>query len=333
MKWIKLMIGILTALVLTAPSVPAMANHWMNAGEYGLKGEIKTLAEQQVLLGENGARVTIPLRTISYDKDGKARRVITYKGPESFSDQGYRYDSQGRMVASGRYAKDGTFVNEIGYTYDSNGKLTENRYLREDGSVFLIKTYRYDSSGNLIQEQHSAGGQIIVTKKISLDSENNETIISTYGPDGRLLTTERSRVTSDGNSEQQWHYHGDLGGYGIRQRTVTAEDNTVSTVCYLPDGSAYQNKVCDTVEGENTKRTVYRADGSVMMDIIFDAEGNMTMYSRFTPDGEIEKIEKYTYQYDQQANWTVRASYERASSQDAWKATGEISRLLTYYAE
>ncbi|MDR3588422.1 MAG: hypothetical protein P4N41_02020 [Negativicutes bacterium] len=331
MKLTRLMIGMLLALVLAAQPAPAAANHWMNTGDYGLKGKVKTIAEEQVLLQADGDRVTIPLRTISYDNEGKAVRVITYKGPGSANDQGYRYDSQGRMAAGGRYTKDGTFVTEVEYVYDGSGRLTENRYLRDDGSVFLLKTYQYDAAGNLTAEQHRTGGQIIAVKKISLDREHNETVIDTFGPDGRLLTTQTNRLDDAGTGEQQWQYHGDLGGYGIRRQTVTAEDGKLSTVCYLPDGSTYRNTVCDSVEGDVVKRTVYRADGSVMMEIYFDAAGNMTMYSRFTPAGEMEKSEKYTYQYDGQANWTVRTSYERLDNEAEWQVTGELRRLLTYY--
>ncbi len=331
MKLARCVAGILTTLVLAACSTPAAADHWMNTADYGLKGKVKTITEEQVLVQADGSRITIPLRMIGYDEDGKALRVTTYKGPGSSSDQGYRYDGEGRMAAGGRYTKDGTFVTEIEYFYDGRGKLAENRYLREDGSVFLTKAYQYDASGKLAVEQHQAGGQIIATKKFLPEGEHNETVIETYGPDGRLLTTERSRVDGGGTGEQQWQYHGDLGGYGIRHRTVTAEEGMLSTVCYLPDGSAYQNTVCDTVEGDSTKRTVYRSDGSVMMEIYFDSEGNMTMYSRFTPAGETEKSEKYDYQFDEAANWTVRTIHERLGDQEEWRLAGETRRLLSYY--
>jgi hypothetical protein len=331
MKAAKLLITVLMMLALLAPGGQAAANQWMNAGEYGLKGEVKSVAESQQISGKTGAWVTVPLRTVTYDRAGNAVRAVIYKGPGAYTEQGYFYDSVGRMLASGRYLKDGAFVKEVEYAYDDSGKLTGNHYLRDDGSVFLSKTYIYDEQGNMAEERHSAAGQPVLTKKFLTDRDNNEQIITIYGPDGRLLATERSKLAGDGSSTQEWHYHGDLSGYGPRHRVVATDNNTSNTVCYLPDGTVYQYIVCDTREGDTVKRTVQRADGSLVSELHFDAAGNMTMALKFAADGAVEKAEKFVYTYDAQGNWTVRAVFERPSGRDDWQATGEIRRVFAYF--
>lgn len=303
----------------------------MNAGDYGLNGKVYSVAEEEVFPPEAGNQTTVPLRTLYYDQAGKIIRLITYKGPSACTDQGYRYDSTGRLSVSGRYADNGSFRKEIEYQYDSNGRLAENRYYREDGAVFLTKRYRYTQDGTMSEEEHRSGNKVILTKKYSRDIEKKETIIATYGTDGQLLATEKARVDNQGSEEQEWTYSGQLTGYGSRQRITASDNDTSNTICRLADGSVYQNRVCDTREGSGLKRTVHRADGSILMEIAFDAAGDVQGIVRYSGDGGIEKMEKYTYQYDEQGNWTMRAVYIKLTEPEEWRLAGETRRTFHYY--
>jgi len=182
-----------------------------------------------------------------------------------------------------------------------------------------------------MEEQHKSDGKVILTKKISQDRAKNETVIDTFGVGGQLLTTERSRLDAHGVGEQEWVYHGDLGSYGTRQRITANDKDTLSTVCRLSDGSIYQSKVCDTWEGGSLKRTVHRADGSIVTEIFFNAAGDAVSIIRFTAEGGIEKSEKYAYQYDEQGNWTVKTVYEQLANTEEWLLKGETRRGFSYY--
>jgi len=316
-------------LLVGTPFSPAQAHHWMDIRQNGLNGPVQKVAEEQVLLqAEAKAWVKIPLRTVTYNRDGYAVKVRTYRGAQHFEEKGYIYDDAGRVVSSGSFSKDGSFIQEMLSFYSPEGLLEESRYFSHDGNPFLIKKYSYQQA-KLVKEIHlSSDGTVIAVKEYLYDASGQSSGVITYGKDGKVLARE---VVSNNGKEIDCEYSGDLQNYGRRIKIKTEADGRLGEICYLPDGSVYQNQVCDTREGDGVKRVIHRGDGSIAAETVYNSAGDVISVSRFLADGSLQGEEKYTYQYDGWGNWTERTVSKRAHSWLEWMDTEKTLREITYF--
>lgn len=327
-SWLKVLA---VCCYLAIQIMPADAGHATNARENGLNGPVETVIEEQMLpQAAEPSWLRVPLRTTKYNESGHAVWQRIYKGPGIFEDKGFRYDSEGRLVSSGYYTREGVFVVQVANQYDAAGNLAESRYLRQDGAIFLIKSYQYQA-GKLIKETHaSQTGAIIAVKEYTYDSTGRFSGIITYGQDGQMLASESSR--KDGN-ESEHRYSGILQDYGNRSKSKQENDGRTGEICYLPDGSVYRNQVCEIREGGQIKRTVHREDGSLAVESVYNEAGDLVAVNRYSPDGTIEMQEQYRYRYDDRENWTERVVLRRGAAMAEWTTGEKTVRLINYYTK
>lgn len=321
--WIGLLAG--TSILST------QASHWMDTRQSGLNGPVQTVTEEQMLLQPEAKEwVKIPLRNIVYNKDGYAVRVRLYRGAYDFEDKGYLYDGQGRVVGSGSFNKEGIFSQEMLNRYNTEGNLEESRYFSRNGTLFLIKQYLYQQ-GKVVKETHlGADGSVIAVKQYEYDVDGQQLGIITVGQDGKVLAKE---ALGNAGRVTDCQYSGELADYGRRIKIRTEAEGRIGEICYLPDGSVYQNQVCEVREGDTVKRTVHRGDGTVASETVYNAVGDMISLSRYMADGSLETEEKISYQYDAWGNWTERTVAKRDNPRLDWRETEKTFRQITYFKD
>lgn len=310
--------------------LPAEAHHWMDVRQSGLTGPVETVNEEQMVLQpEEKTWTKVPLRNVIYNKDGYAVKVRQYRGAFEFEDKGYFYDENGQVIDSGSFSKEGIFNKEVSNSYDAEHNLTESRYFSSSGKLFLIKRYTY-LQGKLSQEIHVASdASVIAVKEYKYDAAGQELEIVTRGQNGTVLA--RETVGAAGR-ETDCRYSGELANYGRRVKVKTEAEGRLGEICYLPDGSVYQNQVCEIKEADTVKRTVHRGDGSVASETVYNTAGDVVALTTYKADGSIAAAEKISYQYDAWGNWTERTVLKREANQGDWLETEKTFRQITYFA-
>lgn len=153
---------------------------------------------------------------------------------------------------------------------DSQGQERCRIYEDLDGKRQYVFTAEYDENGKVAMERCYDGDGV-------LQRVNN----SSWASNGQLVSYE----TLDGAGTRILH----------TERTLDANNRCISWVQTDSNGKTRLTASNDYASDGSYTTTVKKANGNIDYTAQFNAEGQETSFSRYTPDGKLEGYSDYTY--------------------------------------
>lgn len=251
----------------------------------------------------------------------------------------YTYDSEGRLLSA--IESDGSGFKyeypdnstDITYYLSAGGEIYQKQVNEYDGKHQLMSCICYDGNGNIMGGGASSSfvcSEPNITSQIkyyTTDLEHYETVDFEYS-NGNVV----SRVHKDENGdiiENQTYEYDENGrplssydkdyrtGFEYSERYEYSQDesgNTI-TICYSGDS--------DTPSSKN----VFDSEGRLVLDILYDEDGNEENKTEVVRDGDKEVTTTYLNGAISSKNESVDGSYVRIENYDS---DGKLSDYSTY---
>ncbi len=256
-----------------------------------------------------------------YDDSNLLVRLVYYKedGSVSYTQDGYQYDADGRMVGNVRRDADGSATEYYSAVWQ-NGVRTSSTRTDPKGNV--LDDYTYDPVyGDVLTNEYVSSG----SRYKSIYTYHQDS----YEEDWYALSSGRRYVTTYSTVDIR------TGDVIYKYNKTTGKWDLSSTVVYSSNADGTSSETEKFADGSRTERTKdqngyvilsrsYNADGSFNYAYSYenDGDGRTLRSNSLTADG---KTESYTlYEYDKDGN-QVRSTTYNADGSFAYAFTSEYN--------
>ncbi|MCU1306955.1 MAG: hypothetical protein JWN45_1650 [Acidobacteriaceae bacterium] len=241
--------------------------------------------------------------TYNYDEHGRKRRI--QHNPV------YERQSNTAIASAPWEDSELSFASPSGGTvttiYDERDRPIEAKVGDAAGRVTMRMVRTYDNQGRILSD-----------RLISDDMESSiPEEMSTAFNDAQKKTLANFLARTFGSGESSYKY--DSQGRMIEKRVTGGVFGDVVT-------NIHYNDRCDV----NEEETIYTPTLEVSTEFGMDEAGNMIPVKSTGP-GQSRTLVYYTYEYDQQNNWTQKTMSVRSEPDSESKVSMTIHRILTYY--
>jgi hypothetical protein len=333
----------------------------------GLLGRVKSVEwgwiEYTLKDGKSVEGRRQPNRLTTYDEDGNAVEVISYKDDGSVSGKNtYQYDAKGRNVGSESSSESGeqVYKQKQVYTLDDKGNRVEVAGYQTDGTLSHRQVFKYDADGNKIEELfYSWNGTRVGRIVNTYDGRGNQLTQVSYNADDSVSFKSVNSYDALNNKIEWVQYHGDTLRYrvlythddkGRLKEQETFEYNAPPNL-YTSHAPVPGRVVYTYHDKERTKEEVtYDAAGNLVGKVVtsLDEKGNQVSRAEYGKGGapKDSKVSWYDkdkllrtlggkvltkLEYDPQGNWTKKTYLIQSADSGKPEAYGAEYRVITYY--
>ncbi|MBO4738735.1 MAG: hypothetical protein J5606_04150 [Bacteroidales bacterium] len=258
------------------------------------------------------------------------------------------------VQADGSIAQ-GQTLRTFEYTYNPNGTLKEMKNLTSNGTIRYIYQYQYDTNDNETMRTRFNAARQMEEKRVcnyenkhiaSLYIYDKDTAIATKSiytcnPKGfiekedcyqkdKLIKTIVYQRDKNGNMLIQSDQYPDSNTIQIRQCQYNQHNQLVIDIKNDKHGEmVYHNINRYDSQGMLTEQDYQKLSGGLSKKVVFtyDKYQNILSETWYDANDNAFYFNKYTYQYDEQGNWTLKMSYK-----DKTEILYQIeTRAISYY--
>ena len=286
----------------------------------GFLGAVKTVklsSFQAVVEGDKVSRgASSGYQIRSYNKSGQRLEVIDYQPDGTVRrNKKYTHNNKGLLVEGVDFIN-GQLIKKELYTYDKKGNLLEKVKYNGEGEIDSKNTYTYNNVGNETEAYTyiSSFGELLLEQKqtSSYDDKGNMTKIDYAGPEGNsygsaiMLYDEKGNMIEDQNLAED-------GSVQVKQRYVYNDDNVLIERHTIGANDNIERQAILNKRGQLLKLEYYDGEGNVTRKSgsLYDDYGNPTAELRYDQEGTETKDVEFTYDYDDQHNWTEQIVTQR----------------------
>lgn len=251
----------------------------------------------------------------------------------------YTYDSEGRLLSaiesngSGFKYEYPDYSTDITYYLSEDGEVYQKQVDEYDGKHQLMSSICYDGNEKLMGDGmsysyiYSEPNMISQIKYYTTDIEHYETVDIEYS-NGNVV----SRVHKDENGEviETSAYEYDEEG---REVSSASSDNRTGFEYheryeYSKDESGNTITICYSGDSDTPSyKNVFDSEGRLVLDILYDEDGNEENRTEVVRDGNKEVTTTYLYDVIASKNESVDGNYVRIETYDS---EGNLSEYSTY---